>query len=80
MPSLRRMSGREVVRAFESLGFEAHSRKGSHIKLRRVGPDGNKQTLVVPDHSEIDTGTLRAIVRQASAFVPLDELRPFFFR
>lgn len=80
MPSLRLMSGREVITAFRSLGFDILSQKGSHVKLRRIGPDGDKQTLTVPDHRELDTGTLRAIIRQATKFDPLDDLRPHFYR
>jgi len=38
-----------------------------------------KQTLTVPAHEELDTGTLRAILRQASRYVPGQELRPLFY-
>ena len=79
MPSLRRMSGREVIAVFQHFGFQVHSRKGSHVKLRRVNARGEKQTLTIPDHHELDTGTLRAIIRQASRYVPLDEMRPHFY-
>ena len=52
------------------------SQRGSHVKLRRVLADGIKQTLHVPKHPEVDTGTCRAIFRQASAFVVAGELAP----
>jgi len=48
------------------------------MKLKRER-DGHSQTLTVPAHSELDTGTLRAILRQASQFIPLDELRSHFY-
>jgi predicted RNA binding protein YcfA (HicA-like mRNA interferase family) len=80
MPNLRRMSGREVISVFHSFGFGIKSQKGSHVKLRRIGPQGQKQTLTIPDHVEIDTGTLRAIIRQATRYIPLDELHPHFYR
>lgn len=80
MPSLRRMSGQDVIAVFHSLGFEVLSQKGSHVKLGRAAPDGQRQTLTIPDHRELDTGTLRAIIRQATRYVPLDELRPHFYR
>ena len=35
---------------------------GSHIILRRDNPFAQ---LVVPDHKELDRGTLRAIIREA---------------
>jgi predicted RNA binding protein YcfA (HicA-like mRNA interferase family) len=36
--------------------------QGSHIILRRNDPFAQ---IVVPDHKELDRGTLRAIIRQA---------------
>ncbi len=77
MPKLKRLSGKEVVALFQKLGFEIVARKGSHVKLRRL-EKGVRQTLTVPDHSQIDTGTLRAILRHAAAYVPEAELREYF--
>ena len=74
------MSGRAVLAVFESLGFNVQSQKGSHVKLRRVGQDNERQTLTIPNHAELDTGTLRAIIRQASRYVAMDELRRRFYR
>ena len=74
------MSGREVIAVFRLFGFEFLSQRGSHVKLRRIGAGGTKQTLTVPDHAELDTGTLRAIMRQATRYIPLDDLRPHFYR
>ncbi len=34
---------------------------------------------VSPDHKELDTGTLRAIVRQASAYIDLETLKNHFY-
>ena len=79
-PKLRRLSAREVLRVLGSLGFEVSATRGSHAKLRRTAPDGSTQVLTLPLHKELATGTLRAILRQASRFIPADELRPFFFR
>jgi len=77
MPKLKRLSGREVIALFQKLGFQIVSRKGSHVKLRRI-ENGMKQTLTIPDHPEIDTGTLRAILRHATAYVPEVELNKHF--
>lgn len=41
-------------------------------------PDGSRQTLTVPVHRELDTGTCRATVRQTSRYVPYEELAKFF--
>jgi len=80
MPKLRVLSGREVIKTLSKFGFEVVSQRGSHIKLRRVLPDGTKQTLTVPLHEELDRGTLKAIIKQASRYIPEDELKPHFYR
>lgn len=43
-----------------------------------MGPHGERQTLTIPNHSELDTGTLRAVIRQASRYIALDELLRHF--
>lgn len=78
MPKLKRLSGAEVVEILTRFGFQIHSQKGSHIKLRRLGESG-KETLIVPNHQQLDTGTCRAILRQASQFIPENELIPYFY-
>lgn len=79
MPKLRRLSGVEVIHILEGLGFVVHAQVGSHVKLRRISPSGETQTLTVPRHRELDTGTLRAIVRQAGRYISDDELRSYFY-
>ena len=79
MPKLRRLSGAEVISVLVRFGFTIHSQRGSHVKLRRELPDGSTQTLTIAAHSELDTGTCRAILRQASRFIPEDHLRPHFY-
>jgi len=78
MPKLRRLSGNEVIGSLGRFGFAVLSQEGSHVKLRRIGPQGEKQTLTIPRHRELDTGTCRAIIRQASRYVPESQLTPFF--
>lgn len=63
MSKLPRLSGRECVKALEKVGFYFKRREGSHIILRRDDPFTQ---VVVPDHKELDRGTLRAIIRQAA--------------
>lgn len=79
MPRLRRLSGAEVISIFGRFAFAVHSQRGSHVKLRRQLPDGTIQTLTIPAHAELDTGTCRAILRQASRFIPEENLRPHFY-
>ena len=62
MTKLPLVSGRECVRALERAGFYLKRQEGSHMILRRDDPFAQ---VVVPDHKELDRGTLRAILRQA---------------
>jgi predicted RNA binding protein YcfA (HicA-like mRNA interferase family) len=78
-PRLRRLAGRNVLRALNAFGFDVVSTPGSHAKLRRVLSDGTRQTLTVPLHRTLAGGTLQAILRQASRYVPESELRRRFF-
>jgi len=79
MPKLRVLSGRQVFNILAEFGFHGFAQRGSHVKLRRLVADGRSQTLTVPNHDEIDRGTLHAIYRQASRFVPEAQLRAKFF-
>jgi len=47
-------------------GFTRRRQHGSHIVLRRDEPFAQ---VVVPDHRELDRGTLRAILRHADVSV-----------
>jgi len=78
-PKLKRLSGKEVVSILSKFGFSVHSQRGSHVKLRRVSPAGDAQTLTIAAHDELDAGTLRAIIRQASRFVPEETLKKEFY-
>lgn len=79
MSRQRQMAARDVLRALGSFGFQVVTIRGSHAKLRRILPSGEKQTLTVPTHKSLAPGTLHAIYRQASRFVPAEDLRPWFF-
>jgi predicted RNA binding protein YcfA (HicA-like mRNA interferase family) len=63
---LPRISGRDCVKALEKVGFYKKRQHGSHIVLRRDNPFAQ---LVVPDHKELDRGTLRALLRHAGLSV-----------
>ena len=60
MPKLPHLSGAEIVRAWERLGFSQARQKGSHVIMKR----GSVGT-VVPLHREVRVGTLSGILRQA---------------
>jgi len=78
-PKLKRLGARDVLRALGAFGFEVVSTRGTHAKLRRVVPDGERQTLTIPLHRTLAPGTLQAIFRQASRYVAEAELRRWFF-
>ena len=65
-PALPVLSGREVVRVFESLGWESVRQAGSHIIMTK---DRELVTLSVPDHREVAKGTLRSLIRNAGLTV-----------
>jgi predicted RNA binding protein YcfA (HicA-like mRNA interferase family) len=66
MTKLPVISGRDCVKALERAGFLLKRQEGSHIILRRDSPFAQ---VVVPDHRELDRGTLRGIIRQAGLSV-----------
>ena len=59
MPKLPILSGADVIKALERLGFTQVRQRGSHVVLRRGGTG-----TVVPLHREIKLGTLAGILRQ----------------
>jgi len=79
MPKLKVLSGSDVLRIFLILGFQKMAQKGSHIKLvRRINND-TKQILTIPNHHELDKGTLKAIYRQALRYIPEQDLQSYFY-
>ena len=66
MPNVPLLSGREVVRVFEKLGWQVARQRASHIILVK---EGARATLSVPDHKEVARGTLRALIRAAGLTV-----------
>jgi predicted RNA binding protein YcfA (HicA-like mRNA interferase family) len=62
MPAVPLLRPREVVRAFEQLGWQVVRQRGSHIVLTKPG---SAATLSVPDHTVVARGTLRALIEKA---------------
>lgn len=65
-PSLPVLSGREVVRVFQSLGWQVARQSGSHIIMVK---EGEISTLSVPEHREVAKGTLRILIRASGLTV-----------
>ena len=56
------LSGRDVIKLLSKQGFTVARQKGSHIILVKETKD-SKKGVVVPNHKEIDKGTLLEIIR-----------------
>jgi len=64
MPDLPHLSGREIIRALERLGFVQARQRVSHVVMKKSTPEGSVG-CVVPLHSEVAIGTLHSILKQA---------------
>jgi len=62
MATLPALSGKEVVRVFESFGWRMARQKGSHIVMIK---ENQVATLSIPNHNEVAKGTLRSLIRSA---------------
>lgn len=69
MSKLPVLSGKEVCKALEAIGYRLDHQTGSHIILRNETPPYRRVT--VPNHKEIAKGTLRAIIRQTGLTLEL---------
>ena len=63
MVKLPQLSGKELIKILNKVGFIEIRQKGSHIFLAKETSE-EKITTVVPLHKEIDIGTLLEILRQ----------------
>lgn len=55
------LSGQDVLRALNRMGFKELHRKGSHVKMKHL--DGRK--IVFPYHNEVDRYTLKGALKDA---------------
>ena len=62
MSGLPVISGQTCMKTLAKVGFYLRRQRGSHLILRRDNPFAQ---VVVPNHKELDKGTLRSIIRQA---------------
>lgn len=66
MGRLGNISGKEAVKAFQKVGWQPIGQVGSHLVMVRPGSRAN---LSIPQHKELSTGTLRALIRNAGLTV-----------
>ncbi len=64
MPNLPHLSGREIIRALERLGYVQARQRGSHVVMKKSTNEGSIG-CVVPLHNEVAIGTLHSILKQA---------------
>ncbi len=60
------LSGNEIVKIFESLGWKVSRQRGSHIIMTK---ESEIVTLSVPNRREVARGTLRSLIRSANLTV-----------
>jgi predicted RNA binding protein YcfA (HicA-like mRNA interferase family) len=66
MPTITILKPKEVIKAFQMLGWEIARQRGSHIILVK---ESHIATLSVPNHPEVARGTLRALIARAGLTV-----------
>ena len=64
-PKLPQISGQDLVKFIEKLGYQIVRQKGSHIRLRKVTSIG-EHNITVPNHKTIAKGTLNDILTRVS--------------
>jgi len=68
MSRLPVVSGRQTIVALQAVGYVAVRQRGSHVRMRHPSEPGRKP-VTIPDHRELKSGTLRAILRDAGLSV-----------
>jgi predicted RNA binding protein YcfA (HicA-like mRNA interferase family) len=63
MSKLLPISGREMCKILESMGFQKVHQVGSHI--RYAHPDGRKTVVPVHGNEELGTGLIKEILKQS---------------
>jgi predicted RNA binding protein YcfA (HicA-like mRNA interferase family) len=64
-PKLPALSGKELVKFLERIGYAVIRQKGSHIRLRKDLKTG-QHNITIPMHKEIAKGTLNDILIKVS--------------
>ena len=63
-PKLPVVSGDDLVRIFEKIGYIRVRQKGSHVRLRHAA-DPQRKPLTVPRHKTLKRGLLHRLLRDA---------------
>ena len=62
MSKLPVLTGEELIKVLEKMGFEKVRQKGSHVRLKH--PDGRVTTVPIHKGRDIPKGLLRKIIRE----------------
>ena len=62
MSKLPVLTGEELIKILERMGFEKVRQKGSHVRLKH--PDGRVTTVPIHKGRDIPKGLLRKIIRE----------------
>lgn len=65
MPKLPQVSGHELIRLLQHLGYQVIRQRGSHVQLEKVTPAG-EHSITVPMHKVLAKGTLNDILNRVS--------------
>ena len=66
MPPIPILRPKDVIYAFEKLGWAVARQKGSHIIMTKKGQIA---TLSIPNHPEVARGTLRDLIKRSGESV-----------
>ena len=62
MPKLPQISGKELCKIIEKIGFEKIQGKGSHVRFKH--PDGRRTVVPIHGNENIGSGLLKEILKQ----------------
>ena len=67
MPKLPQVSGSQLVKALQSLGYGVVRQRGSHKRLRKITSSG-EHAITIPEHKVVAKGTLNDIISKVSLY------------
>ena len=68
----RNVSGPDLIKALTPLRYDIVRQTGSHIRLRRTGPEG-EHNITIPNHDPIKLGTLNGILGDIAAHLGISK-------
>lgn len=66
----RELSGRDLARLLEPLGYRITRERGSHLRL--TTQQGGGHHITIPDHDALRVGTLAAILDEVARHVGIE--------